>query len=155
VVEEVHWLDVRSGYLVMICGATHTSACVEAHCQPRIEYSMKNICLQFLAAATLQGVVTQPSFAQQPDITPARAVQVTGIEGSKSSTNGYFVFTTFAPVAGCEAGFWSRVSDARYAANLARVNDALSTKVPIMVIADRAQLWPDSTDRVCRIVQLQ
>lgn len=116
---------------------------------------MKNVCLQFVVAAMLQGVAVQTSVAQQADVAPMRAVQVNGIEGSRSATNGYFIFTTIAPVAGCEAGFWARVSDAKYSAYLARVNEALASKAPVMVVADRAQLWPDSTDRVCRIVQLQ
>jgi hypothetical protein len=109
----------------------------------------------FAVAALLQIAVALPSSAQTTELTPMRAVQVNGIEGSKSAANGYVVFTTVAPVMGCEAGFWSNVSDAMHAAHLARLNEALLSKAPVMVVGDRSQLWPQSTDRICRIVQLR
>jgi hypothetical protein len=93
--------------------------------------------------------------AHAANVSTAKAVQVTGIEGSRSTTNGYFVFTTTSAVVGCEAGFWVPVNDANYAAQLARVNDALVSKVPLTVVGDRDQLWTGSADKVCRIVQLK
>jgi hypothetical protein len=116
---------------------------------------MKKNLVKVTVAAALQAAVALPLAAQQGELTPMRAVQVNSIEGSRSAANGYLKFTTMAPVAGCEAGFWARVSDANYSAYLARVNEALSSKAPVMVVADRAQLWPDSTDKACRIVQLR
>ncbi len=93
--------------------------------------------------------------AQAANVSAAQAVQVTGIEGSRSTTNGYFVFTTANAVVGCESGFWSPINDANYAAHLARVNDALVSKAPLTVAGDRDQMRPGSTEKVCRIVQLR
>jgi hypothetical protein len=93
--------------------------------------------------------------AHAANVGAAQAVQVTGIEGSRSTTNGYFVFTTANAVVGCESGFWAPVNDANYAAHLARVNDALVSKVPLTVAGDRDQPRPGSTEKVCRIVQLR
>jgi hypothetical protein len=117
-----------------------------------LEHSLKAI------TAVLFGLVAFTSIssnAQTASLTPTQAVQVTAIEGSKSATNGYFVMTTANPVAGCESGFWLPVSDAKYAAYFARVNDVLASKAPLVVAGDKAQMWPGSTDKVCRIAQMQ
>jgi hypothetical protein len=89
------------------------------------------------------------------NVTRSQSVQVTSVSGSKSASKGFFMFTTATSVAGCESGFWMSITDAGYGANLARVNDALVTKTPLIVAGDRDQIQDGSTDKVCRLTQLQ
>jgi hypothetical protein len=107
------------------------------------------------ASALLVGVLSYCSSALAANVSQPLAVQVTSVAGSKSVTKGYFMFTTAGPVAGCESGFWLPVSDANYNAYLAKVNDALATKLPLTVSGDLEQPRPGSLEKVCRITQLR
>jgi hypothetical protein len=100
-------------------------------------------------------IVALAHTAHAANVTQPQSVQVASVAGSRSATKGYFAFTTTASVAGCEDGFWLPNSDANFASTLALVNDALVTKVALTVAGDRDQTRPDSTERVCRIMQLQ
>lgn len=93
------------------------------------------------------------SAVRAADVSPAQAVPVTSISGSRSTTNGYFAFTSSAAVVGCEAGFWLPASDPSYSSMLMAVKAALGTKASMRVSGDRNQLMPGSTDHYCRIVQ--
>ena len=113
--------------------------------------------MQFLSPliAGALALIAFSSPAQTADLSARQAVQITAIEGVRSTSNGYFVIRTTNPVSGCEAGFWIPASDAKHAGYFARVNDALSKNSPVIVAGDRDQLWPGSTEKVCRITQLQ
>ena len=89
------------------------------------------------------------------NVSTPQAVQIATIEGLRSPSKGYFVIRTASAVSGCEAGFWLPASDSRHSGYLARVNDALANNLPVIVAGDRDQLWPGSTESVCRITQLQ
>ena len=113
---------------------------------------MKNFCTVALAAGSLFSLST---IAVGANLTAPQAVQVTSISGSRSTANGYFLFTTSTPVAGCESGFWLPTTDATHAPHLARVNAALISKSALLVSGDRDQVWAGSTDRYCRLMHLQ
>ena len=113
--------------------------------------------MRFFASASTLVVawLACSSSALAANISQPRAVQVASVAGSKSTTKGYFAFTTVGPVAGCESGFWLPASDTNYTAYLAKVNDALVTKVPVTVSGDIEQPRPGSSEKICRITQLR
>lgn len=112
---------------------------------------MRSLCWTSILSALL---LATGHAALAADLTEPRAVQVISIMGSKSSSNGYFTFTTAVPVAGCEGGFWAPASDASYAAHLSRVMEAQIQNRPLRVSGDREKLWEGSAEKVCRIAQL-
>jgi hypothetical protein len=105
--------------------------------------------LTALLLAAIAGLV------QAANLSAPQTVQVTSISGSKSSAKGYFVFTTAAPVAGCQAGFWMPVDDVRYTGYLARVNNALTRGAPVVVTADLEAVGTGAALGACRVADLR
>jgi hypothetical protein len=60
-------------------------------------------------------------------------------------------FLTSSPIAGCEAGYWLRVSDPGFKSLYAMLMMAYATKSVVRVSAYDDSLWPGSNGRYCRV----